>query len=778
MIIKNMFTYKKNFRVLKDYVKSPFEKFKEIVMQINPVTIVSSGIFHLVVLLIAVLFIGTGIGMLLTIKHNPAPITPNYNVEKWLTTQHFYPSISFLKLIAYDSDKSIVAITGDKKYELEVFKNNDAKTVYLLDYKYYPLKEMNGVEVYRQILQKKLEDEGRTLKVIGIDDLKTLNNDSVVIVPTGYMPIEFAEGITHTIIFIGKDITKYYNQSSGSVDETKKPLVNKLDERVAAQGLKLRQSEFLVGGGETYHNVVSVVKMDKGTLIVIPASLEAWDCVEDAVDDTLKIIDEHIWSEDIGTVKTKPNELSFSSAFKDKTVALLLKDMENGKIVYGGKMILANFDYIKNDMPYILPMGMKDRDIYFTIHINSPYSPINDQYVYEVYDSKNNKLTEKTGTVSLAGERDRQFKIDNTFLPGDYILKLVRKSGSVSIPTATIGFHVVQPVIKGSDKFEANPYRVEVLCDRDCKYFEYNRVTIYLDNKKIGNYPYQNLLAINIYPSGGKHQLIFDFGKGIKATKEITVVTKSLIDYLLDPLYFGMIILAIFIVAIGIQLRRKEKPIYYLDIPDFPPLSRITVPIKRSVILSLFDQINKDYGWHYLPIKTEELQSALLRLSYKGRPLSVSIHTIEKILDLLSSEGYVKSYDEYYGLSRWEEELGIKFKTLALLRKLRDILINNVVRFEPFNKVKNADTKIYLGGDEYYVLLYKDPKETILRSIGPLKDKNIIILFENEFEKQNFVDSLYSHDNEILIFKLELNSDRITLMTFEEFEKFIKKFKK
>ena len=32
------------------------------------------------------------------------------------------------------------------------------------------------------------------------------------------------------------------------------------------------------------------------------------------------------------------------------------------------------------------------------------------------------------------------------------------------------------------------------------------------------------------------------------------------------------------------------------------------------------------------------------------------------------------------------------------------------------------------------------------------------------------MDSLYSHDNEILIFKLELNSDRITLMTFEEFE--------
>ena len=775
--IRNAYIYKKRFRKIKDYVKSPFEKIKESLGEVTLSTIISSGYFQGILALIGLFLIITGIAIMFTSHPNPVMPGPEYTLSQWLSPEIKSSNITFMSMVSYGEGKNAIAIIPNKDYTIHVYNSLAPSVVYYLDYKAYPPKYMNGVDVYKSILERKLKDEGIELKVVGIDDLKRLDKDSVVIVPTGMVPIEFSSGINHTIIFIGQDVTKYYNQKTGTVNTNLKPLVSKVSERAPSVGLKLKMSEFLVGEGKQVHGIVSVAQLKGGTLVTIPASLQSWDSVEDAVDDTIKIIDEHPWTEEIGSADVPSNTLSFSPSFKQSSVYVVVKD--NDTIVYSGKVVSQNYDSVNLDMNEIIPLGISkdESEIYFSIHINKPYNYLYDSYKYYVYDSSNRKINTQSDEISLAGE-DTQFTIPNDLHPGNYLLKLVRFTNGKQIVTAVHGFHVVAPVMNVEAIPETNTYNIRVLCDRDCDNFKYSTATLYVDGEQEKVFDYANYLTTTLYLSGGEHTLTLDFGKGLKTSYTVNIKKKTFLDYLFNPLYFGIIILSIFIVALAIQFRRKEKDVYYLDIPDFPPVSRITVPMKRSVILSLFDQIEKDYGWHYLPIKISELQSALLRLSYKGRPLNVSEHNIEKVLDLLSSEGYVKSYDGYYALTKWCDETGKDIKTFALLRKLRDMFINNVVRFEPFGKVKNADTKIYLSGDEYYILLFNDPTDVILKTIGPLKDKNVIILFENELAKENFVNMLYSHDKEVLMFKLELNSDNITLMTLDEFEKFLKKFKK
>jgi len=773
-----MFTYIKKFKIKKELTITPFDEITKSVKKINVTNIVLSGTFQIIICLAAVFLLIAGLYTIFTGEIIQTPELPYYTIQTWTADMHPKANIT-LQRLSYGKDNNAIAVKGSESYVISVLAGNAPSTVYFLEYVHNS--DMTGFEMFKQMLEKKLDDNGIKLKVIGIKDLEEMGADTVVVMPTGNPPIELSKGIRWNVIFIGNDMQNYIDSRSRIIS-SEPALVQTENIRTPTTGLKLALSDYKVMNAKYFYNVVSISDFETGQLITIPSRFSSWNNIEDAVDDTVKIIKEHIWTRKVSASTTVENRSSFGPEFKSTEPNFLIT--KDNQVILSGRTISCNYDTIETVEERIFPKGIikNEREIQFNIILNSPHE--DETYRYEIFDSMDRKIYENVIQLKL-GQETVKLSIDNNFQAGDYKLKLLRKEHGREIITAEHGFHVVSPIMDITASYDTNDYKIKTTCDRDCVKFRYDTVKIYVDNSPASGFgakddllSYTDPIELKLYLGKGQHNITLDFGNNVIVSSMVNVPAKGIEEYMTPEYLIGFVILII-IVAVGIKLRRKDKIVYNLDIPDFAPVARVKVPVKKSMIISLFNQINKDYGWHYLPITTEELQSALFRISYKGRHLNVSEHNIERILDQLVAEKHVKFYDKYFGLTVWEQETGTSIKNFALLRKIRDMFINNVVRFENFAKKTEYDTKIYLGGNEYYVLLFKEhPEQTILKTVGPLKDRDIIIIFENNMIKKQFINSLYSHDKEVLIFKLELKSERIKLMTFDEFEAFLKKFKK
>ncbi len=788
---KKNYNYDNKYNIKKDYTKTPLDQIKEQLKDVTPVTFVTSGFFQLLIVVLLAFFILNSVGIFFSIQTNPQATSAPYTLQTWVAENQLIDELGFLRLVSYGQNKYSMAVKTTEPCNVEILNNPFSRTIYYLEYTSFESVDMEGKELFRDILQKRLKDKGILLKSITIDQLDEIDNELVIVVGS-YPPLDFANGINNNILFIGNDITKYYNYALGQTDETTTPLVTKKNERRQTSGLILKESSYIVDAKEYYYSVVSVTDLENGfKLITLPATLKNWDSVEDTATDITQIIEEHKWTKTLSESLTKENELSLTNEIDNENSYYIIRN--NGTIIASGRIRSQDHDLVNNEMQNvkITPQGLDGKNvIHIKIQTNINYDYAKGEgYSYQIYGPDNQIIKEHT--ISLANEKDFQVKLTNDFKPGDYLFKLIKHNGDGTKEVAAVhGLHIIQPYIQVISLVEENKYIIDV----------------YNDNINNGNFNFENEPNVYIKPKGGEekvvedvemkhdqiiadtylgsgeYELIVDFGRGngqenIRVSKTLNLKRKSIIDYLSDPFYLMILIVSVFIVALGIQFSRKDNPIFYLDIPDFAPISRITVPLKRIQIVNLIDQINKDYGWHYLPIKTEELQSGLLRLSYRGRAINATEHNIEKILDLLSSEDYVRSYKGHYGLQKWEEEMGMTIKDITHLRMLRDMFINNVIKFENFNKSKDYDTEIELGGEKYYIIVYKNPKQAIEQSMMN-RNVNIILLFENEITKKRFISKLYSHSKEVLAFKLELNSESINLYTFDEFEQILKQFKK
>jgi len=234
------------------------------------------------------------------------------------------------------------------------------------------------------------------------------------------------------------------------------------------------------------------------------------------------------------------------------------------------------------------------------------------------------------------------------------------------------------------------------------------------------------------------------------------------VEYIRAPTMFekpeniALFLIGVIFFAIAFFVKPKEIIYYNVDVPDFPPLKAISVSIKKEEVINLFDRINRDFRWKNVPLSIQDLKGGFMKISYKGRPLVVSDYNIEKIMDKLIEEGYVKKSIDYYGLVRWEKESGCSIYKLAVMRALRDKFVVEGILFTPFGENPNYDTSISYLGEKIFIHIYEDPS-VINKALLTAQEGRTIIVFENEEKMKEFVSSIHSDSETNIIFKMLLD---------------------
>ncbi|MEM4348628.1 MAG: hypothetical protein QXN37_03605 [Candidatus Anstonellaceae archaeon] len=694
--------------------------------------------------------------------------------------------------------------------------------VFILD---YPKDSASSFPSFKKSLTEILAKHDIPVSQIGIEQVHLLGQGAILLVPTGYFPAELL-GINNpydfksllerglTIIYIGMPFdTQALGRDGLTVSLSGKQL--NFDRKArprSTDGFRLFNAQYSVSAHHEnkelavlspIYGSVSHVKYKEGSLLLIPQSLDGgwrerdiagnWsDKGQVAAEDIARLIVEEPWvakiSQSFSTADLNSTRISlfsqnFRSTFAYAKIYATAVDV-NGvsqkffevlKVKKGHRGILAPSE--PKTIPFYLS-GQKTR-LNLALKENSTV-PV--KLYVEMY--KDGQLLQRNdlepGLTIPTTEKSVDIQVNAE--PGNYVVLIVDDLGKVyagcELEVADLDIQI------NSTNWEKGEF--SFFLSSAGQPIEPRSLSISLNGKheqfftpsSLSVFPSYTAVEYN-YPEkieSGTYTFTFKVGP---YAKSITQSYSRIPAFWENPLFIFLTILAAVIAAIGTILRRPDEVRYGLDIPDFPPLSTIKIPIKRETVMEIFESVNNSYSWRWMPLKLEEIKNGFRKLTYQGKPILIGDFNLERILSKMEQEGLVRQEAGLWGLVKWENESNHTLHYLAIYRMLRNAFVNSAVKFSKLDSMPDCDVKAIAGNEELFIHIMQKPYEkTVHRALATAKKGTTILVFKTLEEKQEFKSSLNSTSKLAVAVKMEMESGRILLLSAkEEFLTFLKGLK-
>ena len=679
-------------------------------------------------------------------------------------------------------------------------------------------------------LTRNLSSRNVRIKSISIEELGTISNNSLVLIPSGRPPQQILNKNATSNIFVLADrgvVLVYMGQpfnrmltDNDLVVSTPQNISKDLPIVFAESGaveskedFNLYQPLYTVSSAspifsESFqiYGSVSVLKASSGgAILFLPQTLDGgWvDSSRNrdprlAARDIARIIYETPWSKTIGQSRNYTQILANDSE-------ILADYFTNTFEKSDFKSIKMNFiAYGENSTPEEFKIFQVARKVKGDLFIDGGYTVVpneislqstrmnailrgenaDQKFLSLTIASKGKEIGDSfpigRGPISVQSEFpiDIPLHLDS----GEYIATIFDEDGK-SYASTYLKIVFLDPVKIGQPKRAVYLFSLQ----RDGQPYKIRDIQVSVDKGKLGVYSFKDTDSISVDVSNftdgenlptGTHNFDFKVGSITKSVPWVIPVPQG--GIFTDPFFIGTIFFALVIVGIGIYFSRKEEVMFQLDIPDFPPVTKTKIALNTDTVLSLFEKINQDYKWKYTPLTTYEIKNGFRNIFYKGQPIYITDYNVEFMLDQLVAKGNVKEELGYYGLYSWEAKSKKSIGYLSLFRKIRDICVNNATPFTSMGESENCDTTITSVGQDMFIHICDekgDVAKMISDTLKSVKKGISIVLFEDESKKANFEQYLSSSSTGMLTLKLEVDSGSVLLLTVYELEKMLKELK-
>ncbi|MFH0885396.1 MAG: hypothetical protein V1861_06835 [Candidatus Micrarchaeota archaeon] len=660
------------------------------------------------------------------------------------------------------------------------------------------------------------------LNEITLKQLETVPEGALVIVPSGAVPKEIL-GIESpmnmnklaqrgvVILYIGQPFSKMLNGTlvAFTPKEIMQNLPVKFDESSpvsSTDGFHLFQPLYraVPGGGwasgQAYGSV-SIVKSGDGAFIFLPQTLDGgWrGNYSAAAEDVSRIVFEVPWATPgsqskeylfVNQTNYTGNRYFFSEPFKSpkatvrvdftgysatsnnpikETLYIRVEKQRNNSLFIeeGGRVVSANI----TNLPVRMNAQLRE------LQAAQP-----NMYLV-VYDSNGSEIqTFPQGNLNL--QADASFDVLIYLDRGEYLVKLIDDESRVYAQTY-MKIVSIDILYTGNNQQRRSGYRFDIMMDGTPKLL--NEISVKVDGGQYGTYTFNNVdkLTIDVgqYTGGellpiGKHSFDFTAG-GLRVSVPVNHTRpKTIFD---EPFFWITLLLTGGIVGVGAIFARQEEVFFSIDIPDFPPIARTKIPLSPDTVLSVFEKVNGNYRWQNTPLTAPEVKNGFKEIFYKGKPVYITDYNVEFLLDDLEKKGMVKESQGYYGLIAWQQESRRTVEYLAMMRRLRDICVNNAIPFTGIGESKEADSEITVVGQTMSLHFYEknmNPSALLARVIPTIGHGIAIILFKSASDKEQFQTLINSSPTVgPLIVKMESDSSSLLLLTADELEKMLIEFK-
>ena len=695
-------------------------------------------------------------------------------------------------------------------FTASLYREKPSIQVFVLDY------AKESADSYPEILKglkRELPTRGIEINEIGVESLSNLPDGAILLIPTGYMPKELL-GIDSNldygqlldrgvnIIYIGYPFDNTALDNKGqTVPVERTELLFSSEKPDSDKGFNLFDAQYTVspsqsgsaqgfqGAGRLYGSI-SVIKKGNGAMMFLPVYLDSgWvpdiesTGSEKAIADLTRLIEDAYWISPFasGTISADlaSNETPMLSLFtgpfdrEDGYVLFSAIGEDGSGLVKKTRQIMRVQKTQKGEIvtrePLTVPYYLAGQKTRLNVVLKENDTDPVKLFVVMYKDGVAYKPVDlEPGNTQPTIEKSLDFEVDSP--PGDYVINIEDAKGySYAATKVTVADLLVET---NSTNWQAGRFSFKFTSAG--KPVFPRLMSVKLDGKGEVKYSPSTLIRTNantqieyIYPGKldpGKHEFTFDVGDG--------ALTKKIDGEYFARKYFwddwrvivlGFISLLVF--GAGTILRRPEEVKYGLDVPDFPPLSTIKIPIKRQTVLEVFDSVNLKFTWKWMPLRTAELKTGFGKLTYNGKPILVGDFNLERILAKLKDEGLVKNELDYWGLAAWETESKHTIGYLTLYRIMRNVFVNNAVKFSRLDAVPECDVKTIVGKEEIFFHIMEEPKERIVhRALGTAAKGSTIIVFKTDDDVENFSTSLTSTSKLAVALKMEINNHNIQLL--------------
>ncbi len=699
--------------------------------------------------------------------------------------------------------------TYDGRLPSEVFVLNSGKV------------EAGTYPDFLRTLRANLAKRQMPLNEISIRQLETIPQGAIVVVPSGVVPQELL-GINSSIGMDGLAdrgvVVVYIGQPFGSmlkgtlVVDTPEEVTEKLPVAFYEDGSLTPEGGFRIfqplyrassrGGwsSDLAYNSVSIIRKDDGAFIFVPQTLDGgWrGNYTSAADDITRIIFEMPWVTPNAPVKTYifTNQTGysgklyfFSEPFKGNRSSMKLEfvgypaagaqPVRQTLVTWAEKKIGGEL-FVEQGIKIVSTNVTNDR-VRLNARLREPVAAQPRMFLNIVDSGGVEVQSFPQGSVNV--QADSSFDMPVYVDRGEYIVKLVDDAGRTYAQTY-MKVVSIDILFRGVMTEKRSIYLFDVTMDGNPQTL--GEVSVTVDGGSYGTYEFDGVSSVRVDVGErtggdmlpiGMHQFDFSTG-GLKLSVPVERPRPSSIFD--NPLLWLVVVLTGGIVGIGVIFARQEGVYYSLDIPDFPPIARTRIPLPPDTVLGVLAKVNENYRWQNTPLAASEIKNGFKDIFYKGKPIYVTDYNVEYLLNELEKKEMVRESMGYYGLVQWEKNTGHSINYLAVMRRLRDICVNNAVPFTALGESKNADSEVTVAGQQMFLHFYEKEgnQERMLGNALRTIVKGItIIVLRNEADKMQFQALLQSPAAAPLILRMEAGGGSVQLLTADEFEKMLIEFK-
>lgn len=211
----------------------------------------------------------------------------------------------------------------------------------------------------------------------------------------------------------------------------------------------------------------------------------------------------------------------------------------------------------------------------------------------------------------------------------------------------------------------------------------------------------------------------------------------------IPPIFIEFGIVLVVVILLNLILKPPNKDEYYIDVPEFPPSKREKVKVPKSSVLGVFDKVNYYHRWKYMPLTAEEIKSGVSNnIRANNMPISITTQNADRILASLVHDGSLSSVSGYYAPATWTEASNHSVEYLTIFRKMRDYCVSHAILFTDLDSNDTADLLITKDGKQMGVFIYT--KAQPMRKLTISNDSKVVIVFLDDDSMRGFVDDLHS----------------------------------
>ncbi len=714
------------------------------------------------------------------------------------------PSRAAYFLLSFESQNVTRA-----NFSAELYREKPLTQVFILE---HARESADTYLPFRSRLVERLSEQGISANEIGLESLPSLPEGALLLVPTGYFPLELLSGDAGSnfksllsrgvdIVYIGMPFDTLALDKAGSTVKMDNSDISFAKGRPeSSDGFLLYDAQYAASPGRaasgmssqgTLYGSVSAVRLGKGSMLFIPQFLDGgWvtdsdsQGFEKAAGDVSRLIYEERWLAPIASAASSTNATQenapvslYTSPFQEDSAFVRLSTRASDAAgaqsrtfsVFQVKKIQKGEIYPRDPLavPFYLS-GVKTR-LNLALKESDP-TPAK-LFVGMYKDGVELQRSEfELGLTNPTIEKSVDFQVNAE--PGSYVLAIIDANGKVyaatmlTVADLDVGLSSADWV-NGKFNFTLSaggrplsPPSLSVAMDKAGEQ-QYSQSSMARAGSATSlAYSYAGQIA------PGKHTFTFSAGGWSKDFEAEYYARKNIWD---NPTVIILGVISLLVFGVGTVLRRPEVLRYGLDIPDFPPLTTVKIPVKRETVLEIFDNVNAGYSWKWMPLRAEELKSGFRKLTYNGKPILIGDFNLERVLSKLREEGSVKDELDYWGKTSWEKESHHSTRYLMIYRILRNVFVNNAVKFSKIDAIPECDVKAVLGNEEIYFHIMEEPRERVAhRALATVPKGHTIIVFKTLEEAEDFRRALNSPSKLAVALKMEVNNKNILLLPVKE----------